>query len=230
MTVAMRIDVTEAGPYIVRGSVPLVRVRIVSNERGESVGWEEVYRYPAMETYTLCRCGQSDDKPFCDGTHAATGFRGDEVAPHVDYFDEARPVQGEGMKLYDAPRLCVGARFCDRAGGVWRLTETSNNPEHKELAIEEAKLCPAGRLVMVLDNEGALEPDYEPSIALIEDPVDKSSGPIWVRGNIPLYSADGTQYELRNRVTLCRCGQSRDFPFCDANHRRFKFNDGHIFD
>ena len=48
----------------------------------------------------------------------------------------------------------------------------------------------------------------EKSVGLIEDPELDSSGPIWVRGGIPIISEEGDQYEIRNRVTLCRCGKS----------------------
>lgn len=225
----MKIDITDGGPYIVSGGVPLVRIKIVADEKGESIGWEETYRYPDKETYALCRCGQSSQKPFCDGAHATVGFRGEEVAPHIEYAEEARITQGDGIKLYDAPRLCVGARFCDRLGGAWALTANSKKPEFKEIAIQEAMLCPSGRLVMALDATGEkYEPELEPSIALIEDPVGRVSGPIWVRGNIPIYGSDGEPYEVRNRMTLCRCGQSRDLPFCDGTHARTHFDDGHV--
>ena len=43
-------------------------------------------------------------------------------------------------------------------------------------------------------------------------------GPIWVRGGIPVASADGKTYEVRNRLTLCRCGRSANKPFCDGSH------------
>jgi CDGSH-type Zn-finger protein len=53
---------------------------------------------------------------------------------------------------------------------------------------------------------------------LIEDTAKQVSGPIWVRGGIPVLSADGTTYEIRNRLTLCRCGRSANKPFCDGAH------------
>jgi hypothetical protein len=64
----------------------------------------------------------------------------------------------------------------------------------------------------------AIEPELEKSIELIEDPAIGVSGPIWVRGGIPIESADGNTYEIRNRVTLCRCGKSSNKPFCDSSH------------
>jgi CDGSH-type Zn-finger protein len=32
----------------------------------------------SLEHYTLCRCGASKNKPFCDGEHKRTGFKDDQ--------------------------------------------------------------------------------------------------------------------------------------------------------
>ena len=63
-----------------------------------------------------------------------------------------------------------------------------------------------------------VEPEYERSIGFVEDPQVGVSGPIWVRGGIPVESVDGKTHEIRNRVTLCRCGKSSSKPFCDSSH------------
>jgi hypothetical protein len=84
---------------------------------------------------------------------------------------------------------------------------------------DEAGHCPAGRLVVWDRATGeAIEPKFEPSIGLIEDTANKVSGPIWVRGGVPVVSVDGETYEVRNRITLCRCGRSANKPFCDGSH------------
>ena len=70
------------------------------------------------------------------------------------------------------------------------------------------------------------EPVLDPAISLLEDPEEGVSGPLYVRGGIPLISADGSTYELRNRYALCRCGASRNKPFCDAMHVSIGFSDG----
>jgi CDGSH-type Zn-finger protein len=44
-----------------------------------------------------------------------------------------------------------------------------------------------------------------------------------VRGGIAITSADGYTYEVRNRVTLCRCGHSKNKPFCDGTHSDIDF-------
>ncbi|HEY2476158.1 MAG TPA: CDGSH iron-sulfur domain-containing protein [Candidatus Cybelea sp.] len=71
-----------------------------------------------------------------------------------------------------------------------------------------------------------LEPRLEPSISLIEDPAMKCSGPLWVRGGVRIEGAGGQEFEVRNRVTLCRCGASQNKPFCDGTHADIGFNDG----
>jgi len=73
--------------------------------------------------------------------------------------------------------------------------------------------------------EKAFEPELPVSIGLIEDPAQGCSGPLWVRGGIQIESADGFKYEIRNRVTLCRCGKSQNKPFCDGTHAAVKFRD-----
>lgn len=229
-TEGMKIKVLKNGPLMVEGNIPLLRVKVITNEFGDAYGWEEVYRYPDKERYTLCRCGKSESKPFCDGAHIAAGFRGTCVAPHEVYTESAAVIDGDGISLLDSPELCIGARFCHRGGGVWSLTRNSADPESKALAIEEAQLCPSGRLTMFNNVlEETIEADYEPSIALIEDPFARASSAIWVRGNIPLFDEEGAPYEVRNYMTLCRCGHSRNMPFCDGMHYRTRFNDGHIF-
>lgn len=216
---SMRVTVTENGPYLVTGNVPLVRLEIVVDEAGESVAWREVERIETRATYALCRCGHSANKPFCDASHLTAGFDGTETADRDAYFDVAANIDGPGVRLHDARKLCAEARFCDHAGGLWNLVRRCDDRETRELAEREAMLCPSGRYVICdAETKEPKEPAFEPSIAIVEDPAMGVSGPIWVRGGIPVVSADGTPYEVRNRVTLCRCGRSANKPFCDGTH------------
>jgi Iron-binding zinc finger CDGSH type len=68
-----------------------------------------------------------------------------------------------------------------------------------------------------------IEPHVTLAIGLIEDPVEGCSGPIWLRGGVALISADGHQYEIRNNMTVCRCGASKNKPFCDGKHASVNF-------
>ena len=84
-----------------------------------------------------------------------------------------------------------------------------------------SRLCPSGRLLTKVDgSDEADEIAYEPSVAVVTD------GPLWVRGGVRVEGADGEPYEVRNRVTLCRCGASENKPFCDGTHKEIGFRDG----
>jgi len=216
---AERIRVSKNGPYIVSGGVPLIKKEIRNDSEGYCSSWHEVETYPLQEQYALCRCGHSKNKPFCDGTHAEIHFDGTETADDKPYLDRAKKINGPSLSLTDAEHMCVHARFCMRAGGIWNLTRQSDNGEARDIAIEEAGNCPSGRLVVWDKKTGkALEPEFEKSIVVIEYPPRSEHGPLWVRGGIPVESSEGYIYEIRNRVTLCRCGKSYNKPFCDGRH------------
>ena len=53
------------------------------------------------------------------------------------------------------------------------------------------------------------------------------AGALWVTGGVPITRADGQPFETRNRVTLCRCGQSSNKPLCDGTHRVIEFREEH---
>ena len=65
------IRVLESGPYEVRGCSHLV-----DRKGGSYIGQKD--------PLYLCRCGQSKNKPYCDGTHHTTAFSSDEGAPPED--------------------------------------------------------------------------------------------------------------------------------------------------
>jgi CDGSH-type Zn-finger protein len=212
-----KVKVIKNGPYFVSGGIPLSEQVIVLDSNDYPCEWREGKKYPRQENYYLCRCGKSSNKPFCDGTHAKVNFDGTETADREPYAKHAETTQGPSLRLDDVEDLCAVARFCDRAGGVWELV-MQNEDNAVKLATEEAVNCPSGRLVAHDKTGKAIEPVFEKSIGLIEDPQAPAGGPIWVRGGIPIESCDGFTYEIRNRVTLCRCGKSSNKPFCDGSH------------
>jgi CDGSH-type Zn-finger protein len=214
-----KIKVTKNGPYLVSGNVPITQQEISTDAQGTPTHYHELTKYPNTETSALCRCGKSRNKPFCDGTHQIVGFTGTETADNETYLDKPDVVEGTDLKLIDAKELCASARFCHKDGGIWNLVPKSDKKEAKVTACEEAANCPSGRLTVVDKKTGrVVEPTLEPSIYVLEDPDIGVSGPIWVRGGIPVESAEGKTYLVRNRVTLCRCGKSQNKPFCDSSH------------
>ena len=69
-----RITVTTDGPYEVSGDLSITPKRIIRSPEGESLAWATSDPLPHESPTYLCRCGQSGNKPFCDGSHKAAGF------------------------------------------------------------------------------------------------------------------------------------------------------------
>jgi len=221
-----RVVIAKDGPYMVTGSPPLSRQTIAVDADGGSERWEEGETFAAQARYALCRCGHSNSKPFCDGTHSTIGFDGTETASREPYMQQAQVLDGPTLSLADAESLCAFGRFCDTHGKVWNQVSRTDDPHTRAQFLQQVANCPAGRLVAFDNATGqAVEPRLPISIGLVEDPQEKCSGPIWLRGGIPVVSADGFAYEVRNRVALCRCGQSRNKPFCDGTHAAIGFRD-----
>ena len=220
---AGRIRILKDGPYLVTGGVPL-REQVITPE-GEGYVYRDGIDLPQAQTYALCRCGKTQNPPFCDGGHQ--GFDGTETASRLPFDQRAEVLPGDKIDLMDDHR-CAFARFCHRAAGdAWELAENSPNPGDKEEAILAAVECPAGRLVPVDKETGKqIEPEYEPGIDVLQDPEEGVSCGLFVKGGIPIQSSDGTTYEVCNRVVLCRCGTSRIKPFCDMMHVAVGYGDG----
>jgi len=214
-----KINVSKDGPYVVSGRIPVFTTTIECGGDGTPIRWVIGKALDTPEKCILCRCGQTNKKPFCDGSHVKVKFDGSEVSDNEPFEKMAKEYDGPTLKLKDAEILCASARFCHRGGDIWNVITKSDDPKAKKNVIENACDCPSGRLV-VIDKETStpVEPVLAKSIGLIEDPAKGVSGPFWIRGGIPVYSSDGILYEVRNRVTLCRCGKSTNKPFCDSSH------------
>lgn len=219
-----KIRIVKNGPYLVEGSIPLVEKIITP--KGRTYIYEEGRTLPQKESYSLCRCGKTTTPPFCDGAHVHHSFDGEETASREPYLDRADTLEGPTIDLLDDHR-CALARFCHRNNGdAWQLTLASGKEENREEAIVGANECPAGRLTAREKDGTLMEPELEPQIAVLQDPEKGVSSALYVQGGVPIESYDGTVYEVRNRVTLCRCGHSSDMPFCDASHIYEDFQEG----
>lgn len=224
---AAKIVIASGGPYLVSGKVPVEVQLIEPIAGGDSWEWVPDKRIPAGEQFALCRCGASANKPFCDGSHLSADWDPAETAARTPFDESAGTLEGPTMILRDDEALCAFARFCDNQGGIWSLIEQTQSDAVRATVVHEATHCPSGRLVVYDRSTGAaVEPRFTPSIVLAEDPAKACSGPLWVRGGIAVHSQDGTPYERRNRVALCRCGQSSNKPFCDGTHVDVGFDDG----
>ncbi len=199
-----RITPSENGPYEVTGAVPVNRAN------------SELAREPRARVL-LCRCGGSSNKPFCDATHRTNGFLGTETGPRNTKADRQDAYQGDGITILDDRSICAHIGNCtDNLSKVFKLrTEPWIDPkaEVAEAIARVIATCPSGALGYAFANSTEpVEADHEPSITASEN------GPYFVVGRVPMQSPDGSTYEVRARMALCRCGGSGNKPFCDGTH------------
>ena len=191
------------------------------SEHGEPLTWKKEGVLDTADVYRLCRCGQSSNKPFCDGTHTLKEFDGSETADTGPIADREVDHAGEKIVVKDDPSLCVHAGFCgNRITNIWNMVAETADTQVRAQVMAMVERCPSGRLSFALDADSEnVEPDLPKEIAVIPD------GPLWVSGGIPVERRDGQPLETRNRVTLCRCGHSSKKPLCDGTHKEVGFTD-----
>lgn len=201
------IEVSEDGPYIAHN---IERLR---NSKGVHI--------ETTSTVILCRCGRSGNKPFCDGTHASINFSGEKQDGRVP--DQLDDYTGKEITIHDNRGVCSHIGHCtDNLPDVFRMEETPwVNPDGAtpdEIA-RVIQICPSGALSFSRD--GVLHKDYghEPEIFVAHN------RPYHVMGGIKLDDPDGNTPETEDHYTLCRCGKSKNKPFCDGSHYSEKFED-----
>lgn len=200
------IEVTKNGPYVVSGPC---RVR---DSRGGDV--------PARRKFALCRCGNSSQKPFCDGTHAKIGFYGARLA--TGRTGLPNQYRGKRITIHDDRAICAHSGVCtDNLPKVFLL---GNEPwiDADGAAAEEmialVKRCPSGALSCSIDG---LTQTAEPRERMITA---SKNGPYFISGDVEL-QADGAMPRFGDRYALCRCGGSKNKPFCDGTHWTVAFDE-----
>jgi CDGSH-type Zn-finger protein len=187
------------------------------SEHGEPLTWRTGAVDEQRAVYALCRCGSSSNKPYCDGTHTTVGFDGTETAPTDAYEGRRKSYPGTGIEVFDDRSICVHAGFCgNQVSNVWKMAAGTDDTQVRAQVMAMIERCPSGALTYEVDGH-PIEPDLPVEIAVTAD------GPLWVSGGIPVERSDGVPLEVRNRVTLCRCGASGSKPLCDGSHSTVGF-------
>ena len=123
---------------------------------------------------------------------------------------------------YDGQRCIHAAECVTRLRAVFdtsrrRWIEPDNAPAD-DIA-EVVWHCPTGALHFERTDGGAQEPMPQMNtITLV------ANGPLYARGNVQVVMANGSVLLTDTRVALCRCGASKDKPFCDNTHLRTPFH------
>ena len=221
-----KIIVAQNGPYLVYGDPAIVRKLQITSEHGEPMTWQtnETIDTGDRSVVKLCRCGGSSNKPFCDDTHKKNAFNGTETAA-TNTFEERKIVhEGSiGIVIKRDYSLCAESGFCGhRLANIQKLAAQTDDSIVRAQVMAMIERCPSGSYTYALDEDSAdIEPDLPQQVAVTTEMTAAGpiAGPLWVTGNILIERSDGQPVETRNRVTLCRCGQSKNKPFCDGTHR-----------
>ncbi len=170
----------------------------------------------------LCRCGASTNKPFCVGVHASIGFSDrKETDGHLDRRDN---YVGKKVTIHDNRGICSHVGYCtDNLPSVFRLgTEPWIDPDAAAMddIIATIKKCPSGALSYSVD--GVEHRDQERDSLVTAS----KNGPYLVIGGIEVSGHAGRAEAVsEEHCTLCRCGSSKNKPFCDGSHWSIGFED-----
>ena len=177
--------------------------------------------YATDGTVALCRCGGSRNKPYCDGTHKTNGFSGDKADDRAP--DTRESHAGEGVTIHDNRGICAHAGRCTEGlKAVFKLGEepwidaTAEPARAIATAIEQ---CPSGALSYTIGDTEHRDRESDPMLVIVPN------GPYAVKGGADLQGADFGEGASREHFTLCRCGQSKNKPFCSGAHWHTHFDE-----
>jgi CDGSH-type Zn-finger protein len=195
------------GPYLVRN------LRKLSNSKGESL--------PVRPIVALCRCGGSNIKPYCDGTHARIGFCSSKLETRTP--DRLDRYEAKEIVVLDNRGTCCHFGNCtDHLPQVFHNKgEPFVTADGADAAAIEAivRECPSGALGFMRDGVTYEGEEREPEIFVAHN------ASYYVRGGIELEGEPLNKGASREHYALCRCGQSKNKPFCDGSHWYAKFSD-----
>jgi CDGSH-type Zn-finger protein len=201
------------GPYYLLNDMEVRPVPNLRRASGEACA--------NVRAVALCRCGASKNKPFCDGTHSAVGFKDTNTADPAK--DKRQAYKGKRITIFDNRSICAHAGFCtDELKSVFRMHEEPwIAPD--EAGVEEIvaiiRKCPSGALSYAIDGVEAEAPERPPIITVTDN------GPYAVTGGIELMGVKFGEGASTEHYTLCRCGASKNKPFCDGSHWDVGFHD-----
>jgi CDGSH-type Zn-finger protein len=169
----------------------------------------------------LCRCGGSNNKPFCDGTHSTNGFKSDRL---TDGSSNRRvSYKGKGITIHDNRGICSHSGVCtDNLKEVFRMRqEPWIDPDGAsvEQIMATVRNCPSGALSYSIDGVEQRPEERPPAVTVCDD------GPYAITGGVELMGVTFGDGASSEHYTLCRCGGSNNKPFCDGTHWKIGFRD-----
>lgn len=151
---------------------------------------------------------------------AASAIEPGNLAPTPRTVDGVDYIEGRDLTLIYEGRKCIHSRFCVTLGPKVFIANVKGpwiNPDavSTEALTEIAHLCVSGA-IRYKRKDG--QPDESPPpVNLVSV---REGGPYAFRADIRLDGAPPASY----RLTLCRCGASKNKPFCDGSHHEVNFS------
>lgn len=201
------IELRENGPAVVAGLTSLI-------------GADDAV-IPTKPKMALCRCGTSKNKPFCDGSHSTVDFS-DEKSPDRTP-DETLTYAGRDITVHYNRLLCSKAYECGRR--LESVFDTTRDPwidpgkgSVNEI-VDVVRACPSGALSYNLPAQSVRHEILQGSTIALE-----KNGPYRVR-HVALKNVEWCADACSEKYSLCRCGASKNKPFCDGSHVAAGFAD-----
>ncbi len=164
------------------------------------------------KTVGLCRCGQSGNKPFCDGSHNAAGYSDENRCKN----DALRTEEASGVTVHFNRSICSGAGECVRGLPAVFVSGAEDwirpGKASADEVIATVKKCPSGALTYSVDGEPHIVELGDVSVRIVKD------GPYEIKGPVEFEASKWSENASRSCFALCRCGKSSNAPFCDYSH------------
>ena len=213
------------GPYYLINDMEPKVVENLKNFKGEPLS--------TTVGIALCRCGKSNRKPFCDGTHSIIGFSSQNVnlnendTNKLTIKNKRRDYVGKEITIHDNRKICSHAKECvNNLPSVFKLGSKpwidSDGSKMQDI-INTVRKCPSGALSYSIDGIEYRDPKQQrdPILTVLKN------GPYYITGGIDLIgeNIEFGEGASKEHYTLCRCGASENKPFCDGTHRTINFKD-----
>ena len=214
------------GPYYLINDMEPKVVENLKNFKGEPLS--------TTVGIALCRCGKSNRKPFCDGTHSIIGFSSQNVnlnendTNKLTIKNKRRDYVGKEITIHDNRKICSHAKECvNNLPSVFKLGSKpwidSDGSKMQDI-INTVRKCPSGALSYSIDGIEYRDPkeQRDPILTVLKN------GPYYITGGIDLIgeNIEFGEGASKEHYTLCRCGASENKPFCDGTHKNIDFKDG----